>query len=164
MTECRTVTRSELNWLTTLNNACVPAVNEMQADGIWELVEKCAYAKILWDDLGSGPEPLGALTVLAPAVTHWSTYYAWVGERYDDFYYVDRIVVSEKARGRRIGEQLYRDLFSFAEGQTTRIVCEVNSIPPNPGSMRFHERLGFRPLERLGDATKEVQFYEYVMF
>lgn len=163
MAEIRTATRSELDWLTTLNNACIPAVNEMDADGIWDIVEKSSYAGVLWDDVGNGLEPLGALTVLSPGVSHWSTYYAWVGERYDDFHYVDRIMVSEQARGRKVGEQLYRDLFNFSRGKAARILCEVNSIPPNPGSMRFHERLGFQPIDRIGDSTKEVQFYEYVL-
>ncbi|MEQ9491158.1 MAG: GNAT family N-acetyltransferase [Alphaproteobacteria bacterium] len=163
MTECRTITQDELDWLTELNNACIPGVNEMTADGLWDIVEKAAYAKILWDNIGEGPQPLGALTVLTPGVTHWSTYYAWCGERFDDFYYVDRIIVSEAARGRKVGERMYRDLFGFVEGRTTRVLCEVNTIPANPGSMRFHERLGFRPIDRLGDATKEVQFYEYLL-
>jgi len=161
MTECKDINKADLDWLTALNNACIPGVNEMTPDGLWDIAEKAAYAKILWDDLGEGPEPLGALTVLAPGVTHWSTYYAWVGERYDDFHYVDRIIVSEKARGRKIGELMYRDLFRLVAGKTARVVCEVNSIPPNPGSMRFHERLGFQPIDRVGDAVKEVQFYEY---
>ena len=163
MADIRPITRDDLAWLTTLNNSCLPAVNEMDEDGLWDIAEKAAYARILWDDLGKGAEPLGVLTVLAPGVEHWSTYYAWVGERYDDFHYVDRVMVSEQARGRKTGELLYRDLFSFSEGKAARILCEVNSIPPNPGSMRFHERIGFKPLERVGDSSKEVQFYEYLL-
>ena len=30
-----------------------------------------------------------------------------------------------------------------AAGRATRITCEVNLPPPNPGSMAFHQKLGF---------------------
>ncbi|MHB1091087.1 MAG: hypothetical protein ACYC06_04325 [Ilumatobacteraceae bacterium] len=29
------------------------------------------------------------------------------------------------------------------EGTTTLLTCEVNLQPPNPDSLRFHQRLGF---------------------
>jgi predicted GNAT superfamily acetyltransferase len=38
------------------------------------------------------------------------------------------------------------------------LCCEVNLEPPNPGSLRFHQSIGFVEVGRLGTAdTKMVQ-------
>ncbi|MBX9911861.1 MAG: GNAT family N-acetyltransferase [Beijerinckiaceae bacterium] len=69
----------------------------------------------------------------------------WFRAAYPRFVYVDRIVVAREARGRGLAARLYADLFEAAgRAGHDRIVCEVNSDPPNPASDAFHERLGFR--------------------
>jgi predicted GNAT superfamily acetyltransferase len=68
----------------------------------------------------------------------------WFRDRFERFVYVDRVVVSARARGRGHARRLYRDLFARARaGGHDRIVCEVNSTPPNPESDAFHASLGF---------------------
>jgi predicted GNAT superfamily acetyltransferase len=57
--------------------------------------------------------------------------------------YVDRVVVDEAARRRGLAQALYADLARTAVERP--LVCEVNLEPPNPGSLAFHERLGFHP-------------------
>ncbi len=70
--------------------------------------------------------------------------FLWFRGRYPRFVYVDRIVVAARSRGRGLARLLYRDLFAEAarEGHV-RVVCEVNSQPPNPASDAFHAGLGF---------------------
>ena len=81
---------------------------------------------------------------------------------HDDFLYVDRIVVDGAARGQGIGRALYDELFAYAGGRTARITCEVNVRPPNPGSLRFHERAGFRAVgeQSTEGGTKQVRLLE----
>ena len=70
--------------------------------------------------------------------------FIWFRDRYDRFVYVDRIVVAREARGRGHARRLYEDLFKSArQAGHDRIVCEVNSTPPNPESDAFHAALGF---------------------
>jgi predicted GNAT superfamily acetyltransferase len=58
--------------------------------------------------------------------------------------YVDRIVVAPSARGRGCARRLYADVFEHAvRAGHDRVVCEVNTIPPNPASDAFHAALGF---------------------
>lgn len=89
--------------------------------------------------------------------------FLWFRERFDRFVYVDRVVVSPAARGRGLARALYDSVFAAASvAGIDRVVCEINVEPPNPGSVRFHEALGFR---RIGDATlpggaKRVAYYE----
>jgi predicted GNAT superfamily acetyltransferase len=81
---------------------------------------------------------------LPPGVGYPSENYRWFSERYDSFVYVDRIVVSEQARNKGVGVELYRLVAEHAtKNGAPRILCEVNLEPPNPGSLRFHKRIGF---------------------
>jgi predicted GNAT superfamily acetyltransferase len=70
--------------------------------------------------------------------------FLWFRSRYPRFVYVDRIVVAATARGRGLARTLYDDLFerAVAAGHE-RVVCEVNTQPPNPASDGFHAALGF---------------------
>ncbi|ATC26283.1 GNAT family N-acetyltransferase [Caulobacter vibrioides] len=73
--------------------------------------------------------------------------FLWFRERYPTFVYVDRVVVADSARGRGLAKALYDDLFAAATAAGhARIVCEVNSDPPNPASDAFHAALGFVPV------------------
>jgi hypothetical protein len=70
--------------------------------------------------------------------------FQWFRARYPRFVYVDRIVVAPSARGRGFARQLYGDLFEHAlRDAHNRVVCEVNSSPPNPESDAFHAAQGF---------------------
>jgi len=78
------------------------------------------------------------------AADYDSVNYLWFRERYPAFVYVDRVVVADSARGRGLARALYDDLFAAARtAGHERIVCEVNSDPPNPASDKFHAALGF---------------------
>jgi uncharacterized protein len=77
----------------------------------------------------------------------------WFKSRYDRFVYVDRIVVANQARGRGLAREFYAALFARAKAKGhSRVVCEVNIDPPNPGSLAFHAALGFA---EIGQATLE---------
>ncbi len=77
--------------------------------------------------------------------------FLWFRDRYDRFIYVDRIVVASSARGQGLARRFYAALEKSAgtDGHK-RIVCEVNTAPPNPISDAFHQAMGF---EKVGQAT-----------
>lgn len=78
------------------------------------------------------------------AADYDSVNYLWFRARYPAFVYVDRVVVADSARGGGLARALYDDLFEAARAAGhERIVCEVNSDPPNPASDAFHAALGF---------------------
>ncbi len=78
-------------------------------------------------------------------------HFQWFQRRFDKFIYIDRVVVSQEYRRHGLGRMLYADLFERAErlGHTA-IVCEVNALPPNPVSDRFHAAHDFN---EVGTAT-----------
>ncbi|MBP2621945.1 N-acetyltransferase family protein [Streptococcus panodentis] len=60
--------------------------------------------------------------------------------------FIEDLCVDEKARGQRIGEQLY----GFAEDFARQIGCHnltLNVWNDNAGALRFYERQGLRPQE-----------------
>ncbi len=73
----------------------------------------------------------------------------WFRDRYPRFVYVDRVVVSDGARGQGIARTLYEALFAASRSAGHELVCcEVNLVPANPGSHAFHEALGFGEVGR----------------
>jgi predicted GNAT superfamily acetyltransferase len=92
----------------------------------------------------SGATVAGFLLVFGPQADYDSPNFISFKARYDDFLYVDRIVISEAFRGHHLATSFYEqlDMHALARG-VSRVVCEVDIDPPNPASLRFHEKLGF---------------------
>jgi predicted GNAT superfamily acetyltransferase len=91
---------------------------------------------------------IGNLDAFLLAFDHDAHYdspnFLWFCSRYPRFVYVDRIVVAASARGRGCARRLYHDLFKHAvRAGHDRVICEVNSSPPNPVSDAFHAALRF---------------------
>lgn len=110
-------------------------------------------------------QPLGFITLIEPGTLDYESanlrwFEAWKEEHGRDVVYVDRIAISQAARGARLGERLYQAAFE-AFSDRGEIGCEVNIAPPNPGSHRFHKRLGFIQVgERSYDeGRKSVAYY-----
>ena len=61
---------------------------------------------------------------------------------------MDRVVVCESSRGLGIGQLLYRHTFEVAATGARSVCAEINVMPPNPASLRFHERAGFVEIGR----------------
>ncbi len=58
--------------------------------------------------------------------------------------YIDDICVDEAARGRHVGEAIYRHILAFAR----EIGCynvTLNVWSCNPGAMKFYEKMGMQP-------------------
>jgi uncharacterized protein len=92
--------------------------------------------------------------------------FLWFRARYPRFVYVDRVVVARVARGRGLARALYSDLFDAAAGAGHgRVVCEVNSRPPNPESDAFHAALGFVEVGRASvhNDSKDVRYLSRVL-
>lgn len=79
--------------------------------------------------------------VLTPGAPYRSVNYRWFSSRYDDFVYLDRVAVAPDYRGRGIGAALYAEVERRA--RAVWFTLEVNLVPRNEGSLRFHAREGF---------------------
>jgi hypothetical protein len=87
--------------------------------------------------------------------------YRWFAARFARFVYIDRVVVAANSRKSGLGNLLYNDVMEAARrAGHTRLCCEVNVDPPNPGSDAFHTRMGFQEIGRayLQDRGKTVRY------
>lgn len=70
--------------------------------------------------------------------------FLWFKSRYSRFVYIDRVVVAAKARGKGVARSFYDELVRLARAAGhEHIMCEINTVPPNEGSMAFHRAMGF---------------------
>ena len=88
--------------------------------------------------------------------------FRWLRSRFPRFNYIDRVVVSEAARGQGVARELYGAFEAEARANNReRLVCEINSEPANPASDSFHQALGFKPVgeQRLEGKGKTVRYW-----
>ena len=149
----------DLDALHLINDESVPGVGTLAQDRLEALVADSAVTLVAVD---AGGKPAGFVLVMLEGLGYESLNYRWLSARYDRFAYVDRIAVASAARGRRIGETLYAAAIEEFAGARPVLLAEVNLEPPNPGSLRFHKRLGFREVgERWeSDRSKGVVYLE----
>lgn len=92
----------------------------------------------------TGGEPLGVFVGLPEGVAYSSPNYRWFTERHSRFAYVDRIAIEPTLRGRGCADALYESFEAWGRETGRPLVCaEVNTVPANPRSLRFHQRRGF---------------------
>ncbi len=142
----RPLESADLETVVALNNDAIPAVPPIDRRALVDLVALASLAVVAESPPGRVD---GFLLAVDSGVDYASENYRWFAARGDDFLYIDRIVVGTDARGGGIGRRLYAAAFEHAAdaGRST-VACEVNLRPENPGSLRFHARLGFA---RLGE-------------
>jgi hypothetical protein len=128
-----------------LNEESVAFLSPLSRAGLVALHREAALHQVIEQD--------GLVTALLIALREGARYdspnYRWFAARYERFLYVDRVVVSGRARGTGAGTMLYRGLFDFAAASSVGLVtCEFDVEPPNPASERFHAKFGFREVGR----------------
>lgn len=131
---------TDVDTLYEINEAAVPGVGSVTHDAFDRLVFDLADVVLVAINDG---EPVGFVLCMVEGADYASLNYKWIAQRYPAFAYVDRVAVAEVARGLGVGGKLYQAAFRHYDGVRTVVTAEVNLEPPNPGSIRFHERCGF---------------------
>jgi predicted GNAT superfamily acetyltransferase len=146
MVQIRNIRATDFPAVLELNSASVHFLSPLDRKRLEELCARTAYARVA--------EENGRIAAFLLAFRENAGYdspnYLWFSGRYDNFLYVDRIVVREGRRGNGIADLFYRDLFAFAVQKGVEVVtCEVDILPLNPVSLRFHRNRGFIEVGRL---------------
>ena len=150
----RDVGEDDLEDVLRLNAASVPAVNSVDIEQMRWFAANAAYFKVaIVDGVFAG-----FLIGMRPGTSYASPNYRWFCDACDDFGYVDRIAVSESARRIGLATRMYRDFEASLPTSAEVMTCEVNLVPPNESSMRFHEGYGFRTVgtQTLDNGSKKV--------
>lgn len=151
----------DLAALHKINQAGVPGVGHAEtADDLGALIAMgtCLVA------IGGDGAPIGFINLVAPGTAAYNSdnlrwIEDWIAREQVSAHYVDRIAIGETARGQGVGEALYRAAFEAAK-PNAYLCCEVNTDPDNPGSHRFHQRLGFKAIgDHRYHADYAIRFY-----
>jgi len=125
-----------------LNELAVPHVNSISMETLKHLHAQSISLGVVHIE----GQVAGYLLALDQNGDYASLNYQWFVRNYTTFTYVDRIVVSSDFRRLGIAEALYVHLIGKIPHTCPILTCEVNTRPPNPGSMAFHTSLGFEPV------------------
>jgi uncharacterized protein len=132
--------------LLALNESNVPEVGPMSADKLALFARISPFFEVVEID----DQVVGMLIGLTEQQTEYSSpNYQWFSRRHQRFAYVDRIALAPSTRGQGWGPELYRRFEGWAHDNDKPFLCaEVNTVPANPRSMRFHELFGFADVGR----------------
>lgn len=136
-TDLRPITPADHEDVVALNERFVHLTAPMDHARLAELVAASDRAAVIDVDGAFA----GFVITFAAGAPYDGAHFAWFAERYDDYSYLDRIVIHEDFQRRGLGTFVYDEI----EGSCGRpvLTLEVNIDPPNEPSLAFHQARGF---------------------
>lgn len=134
-----------------LNQGHLDAVGPLDAarqHWLIDLADACLVAEV-------DGEVAGFVVTVAPGTAYDSRNYRWFEAAYDDFAYLDRVVVADTHQRRGIGSMLYDAVEERARVRGL-MTLEVYAQPPNVGSLSFHAARGYVQVGRLAQDNGKV--------
>jgi predicted GNAT superfamily acetyltransferase len=148
----RPMADSDISTVLALNAADVAALSPLDHERLTLLREQAAHALIA--ELAG--EVVGFVLTFAPGSGYDSDNFNWFSRRYGSgFLYLDRIVIGSGHRRRGFAGLVYDALEDEARAYG-RLVCEVNSQPPNPASQAFHSARGYAEVGQLAHGDDKM--------
>ena len=138
----RNIEIADLARVLEINNANTPEVSELTLSELETDIKNCLHALAIDNEHG---EVCAFCITFAPDAPHAGANHRWFAERYKSFVYLDRIAIDSNHQNRGLGALLYQSVEQrmLKSAEHSLLCCEVNLEPPNPGSLRFHQRIGF---------------------
>jgi predicted GNAT superfamily acetyltransferase len=133
---------ADLSRVLEINNANTPGVSELTMAELETDLNHALHALAIENE---SSEVCAFCVTFAPDAPDAGDNHRWFAERYKSFVYLDRIAIDPNHQNRGLGALLYQSVeqHMLASADHSLLCCEVNLEPPNPGSLRFHQRIGF---------------------
>ena len=138
----RNIEITDLARVLEINNANTPGVSELTMSELHTDFKNSLHALAIDNEHG---EVCAFCITFAQDAPDGGDNHRWFVERYESFVYLDRIAIDPNHQNRGLGALLYQAVEHKMLGSVEHslLCCEVNLVPPNPGSLRFHQRIGF---------------------
>ncbi len=83
--------------------------------------------------------------------------YQWFMTRFDDFVYLDRVIVDVPLRRQGVGAGLLDQCVKSAQAKSqTSLVCQVHDRPSNAEGHSFVQHMGFHAIESVMLPSREI--------
>ena len=138
----RNIEIADLPRVLEINNANTPGVSELTFTELETDLENSLHALAIDNEQG---EVCAFCITFDPGAPDAGDNHRWFAERYESFVYLDRIAIDSNHQNHGLGALLYQSVEQqmLCSAEHSLLCCEVNLEPPNPGSLRFHQRIGF---------------------
>lgn len=145
---------ADLDEVLVLNQDAGEGVMSLDAEKLRRLLSYAEQAVVAADADGT---LTGFAFTIPPGTVYESANYRWFSDQFDDFAYLDRVVVGAPYRRRGIASMLYNVLEERARPHG-RLVLEVFTDPLNEASLAFHHSRAYGEVGRLtqSDQTKAL--------
>ena len=143
----RNIVSTDVTRVLEINNANTPGVSELTLSELQTDMKNCLHALAIDNEHG---EVCAFCITFDPDAPDAGANHRWFADRYESFVYLDRIAIDSNHQNRGLGALLYQSVeqLMLDSAEHSLLCCEVNLEPPNPGSLRFHERIGFTEVGR----------------
>ena len=136
----RPMTPADFSEVLALNDESVQYLSPLSFSRLEALHRQSAFSRVVEVE----GRVIAFILALPQGADYDSVNYQWFTQRYANFLYIDRVVVSRHLRSAGAGSCLYREVFDHASRHRIPVVaCEFDVEPPNPASERFHAKFGF---------------------
>jgi predicted GNAT superfamily acetyltransferase len=138
----RHIVSTDVTRVLEINNANTPGVSELTMIELATDLKNSLHALVIDNEHG---EVCAFCITFDPDAPEAGSNHQWFAERYKSFVYLDRIAIDSNHQNRGLGALLYQSVeqHMLNSAEHSLLCCEVNLEPPNPGSLRFHKRIGF---------------------
>ena len=138
----RNIEIADLVRVLEINNANTPGVSELTFAELESDLNNSLHALAIDNERG---DVCAFCITFDPNSPDAGANHQWFAERYKSFVYLDRIAIDSNHQNRGLGALLYQAVEQrmLDSSEYSLLCCEVNLEPPNPGSLRFHKRIGF---------------------
>ncbi len=138
----RNIVSTDVTRVLEINNANTPGVSELTMTELEADLNHALHALTIENEFG---EVCAFCITFDQGAPDAGANHRWFSERYESFVYLDRIAIDSNHQNHGLGAQLYRAVEQkmLQSAEHSMLCCEVNLEPPNPGSLRFHKRIGF---------------------
>lgn len=162
----RDIEAEDLDAVWALNNSAGCSIVPIDRERMRQLFDVARYFRVAHYN----GELAGFQIALSPEAGYDSPNFLWFREHFENFLYIDRIVIDSRFRRHGIGRVFYADVLSFAEVRYPILTCEVFIEPRDDVALVFFGTNGFQEVgqqvltnnRRVSLMVKEMKAYAFV--
>ena len=159
--DLKTADKEILKEIFNINESYNPFLGPLKTlDNLIELIQGSNYSIFLTNK----KQICAFLVCFRENSQYQSKNYKFFKKRFNRFFYIDRIGVVKGFKNKGLGTFIYNKIDAICLKDSLPICAEVNIVPLNKESIKFHEKMGFKKVsETYSNSKYGVRYYEKCM-